>query len=117
MWKLKVPTHLAVIAPTPTWPPAQDLLQLSLDAMAVGFTKKELARRRSAVQQRLLPRLVRELVEMRARYNNAVRFLLEEIQDRRKAEEALSNLRQSLRVLLDGEPDVEPAVETDGAET
>ena len=75
--------------------------------MALGFTKKELARRRSVVQQRLLPRLLRELVDLRARCNNAVRFLLEEIEDRHKAEEALSNLRQSLRLLLDGEPDVE----------
>ena len=76
--------------------------------MAIGFTAKELARRRAAASRRLLPRLLRELAYTRTWCDNAVNSALSEWVQRRAAERALADLRDRLRLLLDGEPDVEP---------
>ena len=83
--------------------------------MAIGFTAKELAWRRATASRRLIPRLMwqlryernchdRQCKDMRLRHNNAVDSAFQENVARRAAEAALADLRDRLRLLLDGEP-------------
>ena len=76
--------------------------------MAIGFSARELRRRRAAAQQRLVPRLIHQVLRLQRRADNAIRLLFEEMRDRQEAEEALADLRRRLLLLAQGEPEQEP---------